>query len=116
MNNKKESDFWKGDPFTGFVLGAIVCLIVGSINICTINFPWLGRLCFLAIWLFIGTQPRFKDKRTPEQIAEDDKKFEQKRQELREQVEDYKATKEAKKEQKQVIAAQKRETKLQKMS
>lgn len=50
-NKKQESNFWKGDPFTGFILGAIVGLIVGSINIATISFPWLGRLCFLGIWL-----------------------------------------------------------------
>lgn len=113
-NQKKQSDFWKGDPFTGFVLGAIVGLIVGSINIATISFPWLGRLCFLGIWLFVGTQPRFKDKRTPEQIAKDNEAAEQRLQELREKAEARQAERQAEKEQKQIASARKREVKMQK--
>lgn len=113
-NKKQESNFWKGDPFTGFVLGAIVGLIVGSINIATISFPWLGRLCFLGIWLFVGTQPRFKDKRTPEQIAKDNEAAEQRLQELREKAEARQAERQAEKEQKQIASARKREVKMQK--
>ena len=113
-NQKKPSDFWKGDPFTGFVLGAIVGLIVGSINIATISFPWLGRLCFLGIWLFVGTQPRFKDKRTPEQIAKDNEVAEQRLQELREKAEARQDERQAEKEQKQIASARKREAKMQK--
>lgn len=108
-NKKQESNFWKGDPFTGFILGAIVGLIVGSINIATISFPWLGRLCFLGIWLFVGTQPRFKDKRTPEQIAKDKEERDQKFEEIREQAKAREAERQATKE-------QKREAKCKRMS
>ncbi|MCC4371076.1 hypothetical protein LMB49_06645 [Limosilactobacillus reuteri] len=113
-NKKQESNFWKGDPFTGFILGAIVGLIVGSINIATISFPWLGRLCFLGIWLFVGTQPRFKDKRTPEQIAKDKEERDQKFEEIREQAKAREAERQATKEQKREAKMQKNELKLQK--
>lgn len=113
-NNKKESKFWKGEPGAGFLLGIVVGFLTGAINIGWLGIPWLGRICFVATWLVVGTQPRFKDKRTPEQIAKDSEAAEQRLQELRKKAEARQAERQAEKEQKQIASARKREVKMQK--
>ena len=113
-NKKKESNFWKGEPGAGFLLGIIVGFVVGAINIGTINFPWLGRICFVGTWLIVGTQPRFKDNRTPEQIAEDAEKTKQQLKELHESAKAYQAKKEAVAEVKNELKTQKRNAKIEK--
>lgn len=107
-SNKKEPQFWKGDPSGGFATGLVAGFIIGLINICSFNIPWLGRICFIAIWLVMGTQPRFKDKRTPEQIAKDDQEREQRLQEYREEAK-------ARQEQRQAEKLKKNELKFKRM-
>ena len=48
-SNKKEPQFWKGDPSGGFATGLVAGFIIGLINICSFNIPWLGRICFIVI-------------------------------------------------------------------
>lgn len=112
-NKKPTSTFWKGEPGAGFLLGIVVGFLTGAINIGWLGIPWLGRICFVATWLVVGTQPRFKDKRTPEQIAKDAEKSQQQLKELRERAKTYQIEKQAKKELKQVESAKKNEQKLQ---
>lgn len=113
-NNKKQSQFWKGDPSGGFATGLVAGFIIGLINICSFNIPWLRRICFIAIWLVMGTQPLFKDTRTPEEIAKDKKERDQKFEEIREQAKAREAERQATKEQKREAKMQKNELKLQK--
>lgn len=113
-SNKKEPQFWKGNPSGGFATGLVAGFIIGLINICSFNIPWLGRICFIAIWLVMGTQPRFKDTRTPEEIAKDKEEREQKFEEIREQAKAREAERQATKEQKREAKMQKNELKLQK--
>ncbi|MFR0607571.1 hypothetical protein ACLUV9_04235 [Limosilactobacillus balticus] len=113
-SNKKEPQFWKGDPSGGFATGLVAGFIIGLINICSFNIPWLGRICFIAIWLVMGTQPRFKDKRTLEQIAKDDQEREQRLQEYREEAKARQEQRQAKKLKKNELKIQKNEIKLQK--
>ncbi|MDU8985785.1 hypothetical protein [Ligilactobacillus animalis] len=69
--NSNEPKFWKGDSVKGFVYGAFAGLITGIFNISLWNIPHLGLIIFVAIWLLIGTNPTFKDKRSPEEIKRD---------------------------------------------
>lgn len=113
-NKKKESNFWKGDPSGGFATGLVAGFIIGLINICSFNIPWLGRICFIAIWLVMGTQPRFKDTRSPEEVSKAKEERDQKFEEIREQAEIREAERQAMKEQKREAKIQKNELKLQK--
>lgn len=63
--------FWKGDGFTGFITGAVLGLVAGTINMMFLHIWHLGIIVWIAVWLFMGLNPRFKDKRTPEEVAAD---------------------------------------------
>ncbi|MFT8491510.1 hypothetical protein [Liquorilactobacillus satsumensis] len=75
MDDKKEPKFWKGDAVAGFVYGMFGGLFVGILNIAFLHVWHLGLIVWIVVWLTVGTQPKFKDKRTPEQIKDDDSKF-----------------------------------------
>lgn len=75
-DKSKKKKFWRGDPFKGAFYGMFIGgIFVGMMNSMLIHFPHLGLIAWIAIFLIMGTQPRFKDKRTPEQIKVDDAKF-----------------------------------------
>ncbi|MFT8406142.1 hypothetical protein [Liquorilactobacillus nagelii] len=75
-DKSKKKKFWRGDPFKGAFYGMFIGgIFVGMMNSMLIHFPHLGLITWIAIFLIMGTQPRFKDKRTPEQIKADDAKF-----------------------------------------
>lgn len=65
------SKFWKGDGFTGFITGAVLGLVAGTINMMFLHVWHLGIIVWIVVWLFMGLNPRFKDKRTPEEVAAD---------------------------------------------
>ncbi|MFT8583761.1 hypothetical protein [Liquorilactobacillus hordei] len=75
MEEKKEPRFWKGDAVAGFVYGMFGGLFVGILNIAFLHIWHLGIIVWIVIWLIVGTQPKFKDKRTPEQVKNDNAKF-----------------------------------------
>ena len=75
MEEKKEPKFWKGDAVAGFVYGMFGGLFVGILNIAFLHIWHIGIIAWIVIWLVVGTQPRFKDKRTPDQIKKDNAKF-----------------------------------------
>lgn len=75
MEEKKEPRFWKGDAVAGFVYGMFGGLLVGILNIAFLHIWHIGIIAWIVIWLVVGTQPRFKDKRTPDQVKKDNAKF-----------------------------------------
>lgn len=79
MKSKKEPKFWKGDSIKGFVYGAVFGFAIGFANMAWLHIWHLGIIVWIAIWLFIGMNPRFKDNRTPEQIEADADKAKKKR-------------------------------------
>lgn len=81
--NSNEPKFWKGDSVKGFSYGAFAGLITGILNISLWNIPHLGFIVFIAIWLLIGTNPTFKDKRSPEEIKRDNEQHLEKMKEER---------------------------------
>lgn len=71
-NSAKEGPlFWKGSGINGFLTGALAGFIIGIINICFIHFEHLGLIVWAIIWLFMGTNPRYKEKRTDTQIHQE---------------------------------------------
>jgi len=61
---KKEPAFWKGDAVKGFVYGIALGLFVGFINMVFLGWWHIGLISWLAVWLFVGTNPQFKDTRS----------------------------------------------------
>ncbi|HIW72673.1 MAG TPA: hypothetical protein H9875_08630 [Candidatus Levilactobacillus faecigallinarum] len=68
---KHEPKFWKGNGPSGFIDGLFAALIIGTINMLWLNIWHLGLIIGIIVWLIVGTNPRFKDKRTPEQRQKD---------------------------------------------
>ncbi len=66
-SSKKGPIFWKGDGVSGFMYGLVAGALIGIINMVFLNIWHLGIICWIAIWLFVGVNPKFKDKRTPEE-------------------------------------------------
>lgn len=72
MEEKKNPKFWKGDPAGGFATGLFSGVFVGIVNILFLHWWHIGIFVFLAIWLFQGTHPSFKEK-AEKRVKEDAK-------------------------------------------
>lgn len=68
---KKGPLFWKGSGINGFLTGALAGLVVGIINMGFIHFGHLGLIVWIVVWIFMGTNPRYKEKRTDAQIHQE---------------------------------------------
>ncbi|WP_304651679.1 hypothetical protein [uncultured Ligilactobacillus sp.] len=112
--NSNEPKFWKGDSVKGFSYGAFAGLITGILNISLWNIPHLGFIVFIAIWLLIGTNPTFKDKRSPEEIKRDNEQHLEKMKEERIAKANAKAIKKQAATEKLDMQLKKNELKLQK--
>lgn len=69
---KKEPKFWKGDTASAFADAIIGGFIVGFVNMFFLHWSWHpGIVTMVVVFLVVGTNPAFKDNRTPEQRQKD---------------------------------------------
>lgn len=62
IDSDKQKKFWKGSGVDGLIIGVILGLVVGILNMIFLNIPWLGRIIFIATWLIIGHNKNLSDR------------------------------------------------------
>lgn len=84
-NKQKEPKYWKGDGVNGFLYGVIAALVIGLINMMTINVPHLGLIIGIIIWLYVGMNPKFyKGPEDVERARKELKEYKEKRERQKE--------------------------------
>ena len=69
---KKEPKFWKGNTENAFAYSVTIGFFVGAANMIFLHWGWHpGIVSLVLIFLIVGTNPAFADKRTPEEKSAD---------------------------------------------
>ncbi len=69
---KKEPKFWKGNTENAFAYSVMIGFFVGAANMIFLHWGWHpGIVSMVLIFLIVGTNPAFADKRTPEEKSAD---------------------------------------------
>lgn len=69
---KKEPKFWKGNTENAFAYSVMIGFFVGAANMIFLHWGWHpGIVSMILIFLIVGTNPAFADKRTPEEKSAD---------------------------------------------
>ena len=69
---KKEPKFWKGNTENAFAYSVTIGFFVGAANMIFLHWGWHpGIVSMVLIFLIVGTNPAFADKRTPEEKSAD---------------------------------------------
>lgn len=69
---KTEPKFWKGNTENAFAYSITIGFFVGAANMIFLHWGWHpGIVTMVVVFLVVGTNPAFKDNRTPEQRQKD---------------------------------------------